>query len=334
MKLLSFVIPCFNSMAFMEKCLDSLLIGGEDVEILIVNDGSTDETGAIADSYLKKYPHIVRVFHQKNAGHGGAINTGLKNSVGEYFKVVDSDDWVDAKAYLSILNELRSLKAANRNVDMFVSNYVYEKLGAKHKAVMSYKNALPEKRILTWKEIGKLRVGQYILMHSVIYRTAILRDCGLILPEHTFYVDNLYVYAALPYVTNIYYLNVDFYRYFIGREGQSVQEKTMVKRIDQQLRVNKLMIEQVDMKNIDDERQRSYLLSYLGIVTAISSTFLLIAGSPEHMKKKKQLWRLIKQKDVKLYKQLRYGVLGQLVHLPRSLGIGMYKIAQKIYGFN
>ena len=102
---------------------------------------------------------------------------------------------------------------------------------------MRYDNVLPQDTIFTWEDIGHFRKGQYLLMHSVIYRTQLLIDCGLELPKHTFYVDNLFVYVPLKHVKNLYYINVDFYRYFIGRQDQSVNERVMIKRIDQQIKV-------------------------------------------------------------------------------------------------
>ena len=95
MKLLSIAIPCYNSEAYMEKCIQSLLPGGDEVEILVIDDGSKDRTAEIADEYQEKYPNIVRAIHQPNLGHGGAVNTGIHNAQGLYFKVVDSDDWVN-----------------------------------------------------------------------------------------------------------------------------------------------------------------------------------------------------------------------------------------------
>ena len=106
MKLISFVVPCYNSQEYMRHCIDTLLPGGDQVEILIVNDGSSDNTAAIADEYEKKYPDICRAIHQENKGHGGAVNTGIKNATGIYLKVVDSDDWVNEYAYGEILDTL------------------------------------------------------------------------------------------------------------------------------------------------------------------------------------------------------------------------------------
>ena len=124
MKLLSIVVPCYNSEAYMHKCINSLLTGGEDVEILIVDDGSTlDRTGEIADEYEARFPTIVKAIHKENGGHGSAVNTGIACASGLYFKVVDSDDWVKEESYKLILEKLREMAGGNRVLDMFVSNF-------------------------------------------------------------------------------------------------------------------------------------------------------------------------------------------------------------------
>lgn len=128
MKLLSIVIPCYNSENYMRKCIDSLLPGGEDVEIIIVDDGSHgDRTAEIADEYAALYPTVVKAVHQLNGGHGAAVNTGIRNATGLYFKVVDSDDWVKEEAYMQVLETLREQTGTNRVLDMLICNFVYEK---------------------------------------------------------------------------------------------------------------------------------------------------------------------------------------------------------------
>ena len=220
MKLLSVAIPSYNSESYMRNCIESLLPGGEEVEIIVVNDGSKDGTAAIADEYAAKYPTIVKAVHQENGGHGEAVNAGLRNATGLYYKVVDSDDWVNKEAYLKILETLAKLVKSGEMIDMLISNYVYEKEGKARKKVMQYRSAFPKDQVFTWDDVKFLHVGQYILMHSVIYRTQMLKDCALELPKHTFYVDNIYVYHPLPYVKKMYYMDVNFYRYFIGRGDQ------------------------------------------------------------------------------------------------------------------
>ena len=338
MKLLSIAVPCYNSQAYMRNCVDSLLEGGDLVEILIVDDGSKDDTAKIADEYAEKFPGIVKAIHQKNGGHGEAVNAGIRNAQGLYFKVVDSDDWVNKDAYLAILEKLREIAGGPDTLDMMISNFVYEKSGAKRKKVMRYKRYLPEGKIFTWQEISKMPVGKYILMHSVIYRTGLLRECGLQLPKHTFYVDNLFVYQPLPSVRTMYYMDVNFYRYFIGREDQSVNEQIMIKRIDQQLLVNRLMIDAIAGRKLPDKHMKQYMLRYLDIITTVSSIMLLRSGTEENLEKKKDLWKYLKESDIHVYRKLRLGILGRAVNLPgdkgRDISVAIYRVAQKFYGFN
>ena len=337
MKLLSFAVPCYNSEAYMEKCIESLLPGGKDVEILIVDDGSSDRTAEIADAYAERYPGIIRAIHQPNGGHGAAVNTGLKNAAGIYFKVVDSDDWLDRDSYLRVLKRLRTLIKLNTLPDMFLANYVYEKEGSKHKKVMRQKG-FPKEKMFGWDDVGHLVKGHYILMHSVIYRTQMLRDCGLQLPEHTFYVDNIYVYKPLPYVNNMYYMDVDLYRYYIGREDQSVNEQTMIRRIDQQILVNKIMFADVNLLAVKDKKCRRYMFNYLEIVTTITVTLAILSGTKENLNKRDELWSYMKQTDRQLYNKLHHSVISRYMNLPgrtgRFLGKVAYRISRKVYGFN
>ncbi len=337
MKLLSFAVPCYNSEAYMEKCIESLLPGGKDVEILIVDDGSSDRTAEIADAYAAQYPDIIQAIHQPNGGHGAAVNTGLKHASGVYFKVVDSDDWLDRGSYLRVLKRLRTLIKLNTLPDMFLANYVYEKEGSKHKAVMRQKG-FPKEKMFSWDDVGHLFKGHYILMHSVIYRTQMLHDCGLQLPEHTFYVDNIYVYKPLPYVKNMYYMDVDLYRYYIGREDQSVNEQTMIRRIDQQIRVNKIMFTDVNLLAVKDRKCRRYMFNYLEIVTTITVTLAILSGTKENLHKRDELWEYMKRTDRQLYNKLHHSVISRYMNLPgrpgRFLGKVAYRISRKIYGFN
>jgi glycosyltransferase involved in cell wall biosynthesis len=276
----------------MEHCIDSLLPGGKEVEILIVNDGSTDRTAAIADRLAAAYPDRIRAIHQENAGHGGAVNTGLTYATGLFFKVVDSDDWVDADAYRSILDFLRTAVKERQLPDLLLSNYVYEKQGASHKKIMHYRKYFPTDTYFSWDDVKPLPPTTYILMHSVIYRTEVLRLCGMKLPEHTFYVDNLFVFQPMPYVHTIYYIDVDFYRYLIGREDQSVNESVMISRLNQQYQVNYQMIDTLLKSGIHfkSDTQCKNMCSYLNIIMSVSSIMAIKSGTEEHLGWKKELW--------------------------------------------
>lgn len=342
MKLLSIAVPCYNSESYMEHCIQTLLTGGDEVEILIVDDGSAkDRTAQIADAYEKQYPSVCRAFHQENGGHGKAVNTGLAHATGTFFKVVDSDDWVNEEAYqeiLAVLRRFQTPETEENTLDMLVSNFVYEKQGAKRKKVMNYRTAFPKNELFSWEDVRFFMKGQYILMHSVIYRTSVLKECGLTLPEHTFYVDNIFVYYPLPHVRKMYYLDVNFYRYFIGRDDQSVNEKIMIGRIDQQLSVTRLMLGYYDITKIRPRKLRHYMMSYLEIMMTISSMLAIQSNDPENFRKKKELWQYLRKLSLPLFLRLRWGFLGQGVNLPGKSGRKIfsvcYKITRKFYGFN
>lgn len=200
MKLLTITIPCFNSQEYMSHAIESALVGGDEIELIIVDDGSTDSTLKIANEYEERYPSIVRVIHKENGGHGSAVNTGISHATGLYFKVLDSDDWLDASSLKKIVKFLQEVVTDSISLDMLISNYVYEKPSIHKRKVIKYTSAIPSGRFFTWNDAKHFKMSQNLLMHSIIYRTKILRDCHLHLPEHTFYVDNLYAYTPLPLI--------------------------------------------------------------------------------------------------------------------------------------
>ena len=338
MKYITFAIPCYNSEAYMEKAINSILPAGEDVEILIVNDGSSDRTKKIGKQYAERFPSIVRVINKENGGHGDAVNSGLSQASGKYFKVVDSDDWVDEDSLMKLLEVIKGFVSEEEEVDMIVSNYVYEKTGVEHKKVIHYRNVLPQNEIFRWDDIGSFHLDQYILMHSVMYRTEMLKLCQLKLPKDTFYVDNIYVYYPLPHVRRLYYLDVDFYRYFIGREDQSVNEKIMISRVDQQIYVTKSMISMYDLRLIGSKKLRKYMINYLAIMMTVSSILCIRSKNAENLQKKKELWKYLRQMDYKIFLKIRYGILGQTMNLPgrsgRKVSSMAYSVARRLIGFN
>lgn len=338
MKLITFTVPCYNSMAYMEHCIETLLPGGEEIEIIIVNDGSKDDTGKIADSYAARYPGIVKAIHQENGGHGEGVNAGLRIAQGLYYKVVDSDDWLDVRGMLKVLAVIKELKMKGTIPDLMVFNYVYEHSN-NTQYIVNYKNVFPQNCIFEWEDIGTFTISQYLTMHSLIYRTELLRDCSLVLPKHTFYVDNIYAFKPLPSVKTLYYMDINLYRYLIGRSDQSVNEKNLIKRIDQHVRVNKIMIDCFpENKESLDKKLVNCMTRTLSVFLLTTSTLLLISGTEENIKQKMELWQYLKARNKKLYNKLRYRVYGALSHLSgntgRTITKNLFYLARKIYKFN
>lgn len=339
MRDITFTVPCYNSEDYMERCIDSLLAGDECVEIIIVDDGSTDGTGEIADNYARNYPEVVRVVHQENGGHGAGVNAGLALATGRYFKVVDSDDWLDEDELQKLIRNIRKWEKSGTVVDLVICNYIYDHLYENKTRTMSYRNVFPELEICDWNSIGRFRPSQYLVMHALIYRTEILRISKVELPLHTFYVDNIFAYQPLPYVKSICYLNLDLYHYFLGRDDQSVNEKVLMSRIDQQIKVTKIVSKCVDLKAVRQQYPKlaEYMTRNVSIMMAISSIHLLLIGTKDAFLKRKELWSGIKAENPKLYRKLKYGTLSGFTYLPGRAGgfltVSGYRMAKRIYQF-
>lgn len=340
MKILSVSIPCYNSASYMETCIKSLLPGGDDIEILIVDDGSTkDNTFEIAQSYEKQYPGIVRAIHQENAGHGGAVNTGIKEATGVFFKNIDSDDWADTDVLLKIIGILKDLESKGTKIDLFLANYVFDREDSDKKTVMRFKGAFPKGRPFTWDEVGHMGQSQFIMMHTIIYRREVLLASRTELPKHAYYVDNIYAFRPLPYTKTIYYLDEALYHYRIGRADQSVNVQVQLKNIDQQIMVDKLITDYyVNRPQGLSPRLEKYLIAFVKLMYCATSAILLVGNTSEHLAKKEDLWNYLKQADPVAYKKVRRSFIGRWMNIPTALGRKIsvlgYKISRKIFAFN
>ncbi len=338
-KLITYAIPCYNSAEYMDACIESILACNrpDDIEIIVVDDGSAkDNTLEKARIWESTNPGVVRAIHQENGGHGAAVMTGLEHARGTYFKVVDSDDWLDNEANVAMLDKLASF---DEPLDLMLVNYVYEHTADNTSEVMSYRRMLPEGQLFTWDDCGHFGLTKYILMHSVVYRTQMLRDCGLTLPRHTFYVDNIFVYVPLPQCERIYYMDIDLYRYFIGREDQSVNESVMIGRIDQQLRVTRIMIDSFLLeRDVKSPRLRSYMRNYLTMMMVICTVFSMMSDREDKEQLRADIWKYLRDHDYQTYLKIRRSVMGVGTHLPGKAGdkvlLSAYHIAQKVFKFN
>lgn len=343
-KTITFGIPCYNSAAYMDKCVSSIIDGSgaaDDVQVVIVDDGSTkDDTLAKAQEWERRYPGIVQAVHQENGGHGMAVLKALEHAEGTYFKVVDSDDWLDAPSLRALLQTLRSFAEKSRRVDLVISNYVYEHVEDHTQQVIDYRRAIDPGRVMGWDEVGHFGISKYLLMHSLCYRADVLRaDGGVPMPAHTFYVDNIYAYVPLPRVKTLYYLDVDLYRYFIGRADQSVNERVMAGRIDQQLKITRIMIDAYHLyDDVASKRLRRYMLGYLSIMMTICSVFSKLSDVPGAQQRSDELWAYLKDYDAHMYRHIRLDVTNLFTDLPTKAGekftIGIYRLANKVVKFN
>jgi hypothetical protein len=264
----------------------------------------------------------------------------MKNARGMYFKVVDSDDWLDTKALGKLMNLLRESAASEEPIDLILTNYVYEHAEDNTHRVVRYRNVLPVGRVFGWDDIGHFSTTQFMIMHATVYRTDVLRRSELSLPKHTFYVDNVFVYQPLPNVKRMYYLDEDMYRYFIGRADQSVTEDNMIRRIDQQILVTKIMADAHDLELLEQHNKKLalYMYHYLSIMLMICNIYLMMSGREENLKKRTELWQWLKEYHPSTFRRMRYRSSNVIFLLPgkvgRDIDLFFYKWIRKIYKFN
>lgn len=254
-KLLTVVVPSYNASKYLDFNLQSFLIPSvpEKLEVIVVDDGSTDDTARIADAYHEKYPETIRVIHKENGGHGSGINAGLKAATGKYFKVVDADDWVDHEALERLLDYIASFDVADTIIDTaqvqaeakvrtkdkaifvpdVIHNNYYWRLTDEAKSPEEYERKAEFKEPFPGVEYHKVYDFEsiadrcYVKMHNMTIRTEILRKHQIHIDEHCYYVDMEYIFFPMPYVETIAFLPEFLYQYQIGRQGQSMDPAKM-----------------------------------------------------------------------------------------------------------
>lgn len=337
-KLLTLAVPAYNSEAFMHKCLDTLVAGGPEVEVLVINDGSKDGTLRVACEYQQRYPDIIVPVDQENRNWGGAVNHAIELATGKYFYIVDSDDWLDPKVLKEVVDKLRTIDQIYCGIDLFVVNYIYNHVvdGSSH--VIHCRKLIPTDCVVGWDDLNIPKIDQYLMIHSMIYRTQIIRDSGLVLPEGMSYMDSLMMLVPLRGVRKLYYHDCNLYWYTIGREGQSIDTDVLKKHINEQLFATKTAIDGFDYDELQSisPRLASCSLRYLSAMMTVSSIHLYQINTPESIAQDRELWDYLKSKDEVLYRRLHASFAG-LVHRRTALGRAAallgYNIGAKLFKF-
>lgn len=337
-KLLTLAVPAYNSEGFLGTCLDTLVQSGDEVEVLVVNDGSSDATLGVAQAYQQRYPDIVVAVDQVNRNWGGAVNHALELASGKYFYVVDSDDWLDASVLDEVLEKLRDLEKSAGGVDLFVVNYLYNRIEDATRHTIHYRKLIPTDRVVSWDDLNVPKVDQYLMIHGMIYRTQVVRSSGLVLPEGMSYMDSLLMLKPLRHVRTLYYHDCDLYWYTIGREGQSIEPEVLKRHIGDQLCATKWAIDGFDFKALQEisPRLASCSLRYLSAMMTVSSIHLYQINTPESIEDSKKLWEYVQKSDPALYRRLHAsfaGLVARKTALGRFAAKFGYTMAAKIFKF-
>ena len=223
MKTLSLVVPVYNTESYLRRCLDSVLLEeiADELELIAVNDGSTDGSLSILREYQTRYPEMFVLIDKENGGHGTAVNAGLQAAAGRYFRVLDSDDWFDTPGFLRYMTRLSGCRE-----DLIVTPYSQEYTWSGTVIRHDY-TWLEHERVYTMDGIDWTEDMDYFCLASSAWRTQLLRDSGLKLPEKCSYVDMEYNLWPIPYVSSFRFLDIPIYRYFLGRPEQSMDPALM-----------------------------------------------------------------------------------------------------------
>lgn len=224
-KILTISVAAYNVEKYLRHTLDSLIVDeiSEDIEVIVVDDGGQDGSYEIAKEYERKYPDTFRAVHKENGGYGSTVNYSIKHAQGKYFKLLDGDDWYDKEGLVKLVNTLKNI-----DVDAVFTQFIIEKQGKEIPAIKFSEQIV--NRIIG---IEEFRFNAAVPMHSITYKTNILRESNIKLPEHMLYTDNIYIAEPFIYVRDVYCENYSVYYYRVGVDGQSVNKKSLIKHINE-----------------------------------------------------------------------------------------------------
>ena len=274
MKILSVIIPAYNSEQFLDKCVSSLLVPEvlDRLDIIIVNDGSTDNTAETAEKYCTKYPGSIRLISQENKGHGGALNTGCAAAVGKYLKVIDADDWVETQ---NLPKFIRLLESCESDV-VLTHHYTIDVGTGEVKKWKSFpaefgRSYTMDEIMADWKSFDRS-----LTFHGITYRTAFYHEYGILLSEHVFYEDHEYATFPCCHAKTVTPFDLFLYDYRIGDVAQSVSEANQLKRMSHTETVLNRMIQEYGVLNCDEGGKAYAAMKTQGLLLSYLTTALLV----------------------------------------------------------
>lgn len=273
-KVLSFIIPSYNCERFLDKCVTSMLCTEvlDKLDIIIVNDGSSDTTSQIAQSYCDRYPGSVRLISQENKGHGGALNTGCAAAMGKYLKVIDADDWVETDnlpAFVRFLENCHSDVVLTHHYTINISNGEIKKWKTYPE---SFENAYTFAEIMPqWANFCRS-----LTFHGITYRTDFYQANTRGLSEHVFYEDHEYATIPCCLAQSVTPLDMFIYHYRIGDVEQSVSQANQLKRLHHMESVLSRLLAESASLALEAPKQAYYCRKVRDVLLSYITTVMLV----------------------------------------------------------
>lgn len=273
MKILSLIVPSYNSESFLDKCIlsfcDETVLDA--LDIIIVNDGSTDATSDIAERYCQLYPNSIRLISQANKGHGGALNTGFSAATGKYLKPIDADDWIETQNLPALIDFLRDCDS-----NVVLTHYNMVDISTSSITVMkSYPEHYGQPIALSDLMMQWRNFYQATTFHGIAYNTAFYQKYSNKLTEHVFYEDNEYATIPFCYAKTVTPLDLCLYDYRVGDVNQSIAISNQVKRLDHIKTVLGRMLQVYDQ--LPDGAGKAYMAEKTQAVGMMYLTTALLA---------------------------------------------------------
>jgi len=316
MKLLSIAVPSYNSEKFLRETLNSLL-GYDDVEVIVVNDGSKDNTIGIANEFKEKYPDYFKVIDKENGGHGSGLNAAYKIAEGLYFKCCDSDDTLDRDGLNNLLNKIREFQKTGNLPDIFLADYVAVYSNHNKETVCGLKKLFKVNEIQGYDTIKPIPFTDYLMIHMTFVKTEILRKNNMALVEKTFYEDNEFVYFVIGCSDTMCYLDKPIYRYALGDAGQSISIPNMQKNFMHNMRAYKATFTHFSSEDYAkwSKKKQKYVLMDLSQMYVLAYTYAFLKRGKDRREAFRNLQKECKVFDKKLYRKVRWKFLPVFVTL-------------------
>lgn len=273
-KILTISVAAYNVESYIKENIESILASNakDEIEVFVVDDGGKDGSYGIAKGYEDKYPEIVHAVHKENGGYGSVQNYSVAHATGKYFKILDGDDWMDTEGLTKLVEYLKTT-----NVDAIVTQY---KKGPDEDNLKLFDFS---KYIESEKPFDPNTLQVAVGMWALVLKTEVLRESGIVLPEHTLYTDRIYSTIPFSFVKQMVYLDFPVYCYRIGREGQSVSRESRIKHIDEYMNVTEILCKHY----ANDQREhKEYVLLKASAAYKVSIRALLLLDANKKNKKK------------------------------------------------
>lgn len=321
-KILTIVVPAYNAEKYLEQCLESFIDINilNSLEIIIVNDGSSDKTEEIAKKYCNKYPSSFQMHTKENGGHGSAINYAIKKATGKYFRVVDADDWVETTLLMDFVKKLEHI-----NSDIVAGDYCTIDIKNNNKTKQKHvcRNAFHY-----GKEWGfaEAETEGCVSIHALTYKTSVLQENSIMIDENIAYDNREFEIYPIPYCSSVFFDPNPLYNFRIGRRNQTINARVMQRNREEHLHVIEELLSYISTKAVESTFKYKYMKKGIVDMIKIQYGIYLSMESDDGMEEFMKFDQMLQNEYPGIYEDIKDG----MIKVIRKSKYRMYHICAKI----